>query len=162
MSNRNLMSIAVLATAIVVGASTTVATADMSKAVIGAFRGKLVITKGELPEGKNDKDTIAKIKAANLTSLEGEARDDVQYWHFSYAAFLSKTGSSTLKLEFYKDNGKQLSADKTLDGIDPKSGLLTGEISINEDEGLAKGKTYTIKLVTNGNAVVASTTLTMK
>jgi len=160
MSIRNLMSIAVLATAIVVGASTTVATADISKAVIGAFRGKLIITKGELPEGKNDKDTIAKIKAANLTSLDGEARDDVQHWHFSYAAFLSKTGATTLKLEFY--NGKQLSADKTLDGIDPKSGLLTGEISINEDEGLAKGKTYTIKLVTSGNAVVASTTLTMK
>ena len=160
MSIRNLMSVAVLATAIVVGASTTVATADMSKAVIGALRGKLIVTKGELPEGKNDKDTIAKIKAANLTSLDGEARDDVQYWHFSYAAFLSKTGATTLKMEFY--NGKQLSADKTLDGIDPKSGLLTGEISINEDEGLAKGKTYTVKLVTTGNAVVASTTLTMK
>ncbi|MBL9015960.1 MAG: hypothetical protein JNL83_17365 [Myxococcales bacterium] len=160
MSIRNLMSVAVLATAIVVGASTSVATADMSKAVISALRGKLIITKGELPEGKNDKDTIAKIKAANLTSLDGEARDDVQYWHFSYAAFLSKTGATTLKMEFY--NGKQLSADKTLDGIDPKSGLLTGDISINEDEGLAKGKTYTIKLVTGSNAVVAQTTLTMK
>jgi hypothetical protein len=162
MSIRNLMSIAVLATAIVVGASASVAEADISKAVITALRGKLIITKGELPEGKNDKDTIAKIKAANLTTLEGEARDDVQYWHFSYAAFLSKTGATTLKMEFYKDNGKQLSADKTLDSIDPKSGLLTGDISINEDEGLAKGKTYTIKLVTSSNAVVASTTLTMK
>lgn len=161
MSIRNLMSIAVLATAIVVGASANVASADMSKAVIGAFRGKLIISKGDLPEGKNDKDTIAKIKAANLTSLEGEARDDVTYWHFSYGAFLSKTGATTLKMEFYR-NGKQLSADKTLDGIDPKSGLLTGEISINEDEGLAKGKTYLIKLVTTNNAVVASTTLTMK
>ena len=30
-------------------------------------------------------------------------------------------------------NGKQLAADKTLDGIDPKSGLLTGDISINEE-----------------------------
>jgi len=160
MSIRNLMSVAVLATAIVVGGSASVATADMSKAVIGAFRGQLVISKGDLPEGKNDKDTISKIKAAKLTSLDGEARDDVTYWHFSYAAFLSKTGASTLKMEFY--NGKQLSADKTLDGIDGKSALLTGEISINEDEGLAKGKTYTIKLVTDKNAVVAQTTLTMK
>ena len=160
MSIRNLMSVAVLTTAIVVGGSATVATADMSKAVIGAFRGQLVISKGDLPEGKNDKDTISKIKAAKLTTLEGEARDDVTYWHFSYAAFLSKTGASKLKLEFY--NGKQLSADKTLDGIDPKSSLLTGEISINEDEGLAKGKTYTIKLVTEKDAVVASTQLTMK
>lgn len=162
MSIRNLMSVAVLATAIVVGASAHVASAEMSKAVISSLRGKLIITKGDLPEGKNDKDTIAKIKAANLTSLEGETRDDVTYWHFSYGAFLSKTGATTMKMEFYKDNGKQLSADKMLDGIDPKSGLLTGEISINEDEGLAKGKTYTIKLVTSSNAVVASTKLTMK
>jgi hypothetical protein len=160
MSIRNVMSVAVLTTAIVVGGSATVATADMSKAVIGAFRGQLVISKGDLPEGKNDKETIAKIKAAKLTTIEGEARDDVTYWHFTYAAFLSKTGAQKLKLEFY--NGKQLSADKTLDGIDPKSSLLTGEISINEDEGLAKGKTYTIKLVTERDAVVASTQLTMK
>ena len=134
----------------------------MSKTVINAFRGQLVVSKGDLPEGKTDKDTISKIKAAKLTTLEGETRDDVTYWHFSYAAFLSKTGASTLKMEFYKDNGKQLSADKTLDSIDPKSSLLTGEISINEDEGLAKGKTYTIKLVTDKDAVVATTTLTMK
>jgi len=37
-----------------------------------------------------------------------------------------------------------------------------GDIAINEDEGLAKGKTYTIKLVTPSNATVAQTTLTMK
>ncbi len=155
------MSVAVLAAAIVLGGlGSGVAHADMSKAVIGAFRGQLVITKAELPEGKNDKDTITKIKAAKLTTLDGETRDDVTYWHFSYAAFLSKTGASTLKLEFY--NGKQLSADKTLDSIDPKSSLLTGEISINEDEGLAKGKTYTIKLVSGKNTVVATTSLTMK
>jgi Ca2+-binding RTX toxin-like protein len=160
MSIRTLMSVAVLATAIVVGGSTSVATADMSKAVISAFRGQLVISKGDLPEGKNDKDTIAKIKSAKLTSLDGEAREDVTYWHFSYAAFLSKTGATTLKMEFY--NGKQLSADKTLDGIDGKSSLLTGEISINEDEGLANGKTYTIKLIAGSNTVVAQTQLTMK
>ena len=41
-------------------------------------------------------------------------------------------------------NGSKLAADKQLDGIDPKSAVLTGDISINEDEGLAKGKTYTI------------------
>ncbi len=158
---RRQMSVAVLAAAIVLGGlGSGVATADMSKAVIGAFRGQLIISKADLPEGKNDKETIAKIKAAKVTTLEGETRDEVTYWHFSYAAFLTKTGAQKLKLEFY--NGKQLSADKTLDGIDPKSTLLTGEISINEDEGLAKGKTYTVKLVTEKNAVVATASLTMK
>ena len=154
------MSAAVFAVALAAAAQPVFA--DVSRTVISAFHGQLVVTKDDLPEGKNDKDTIAKIKAAKVTTLEGETRDDVTYWHFSYAAFLSKTGASTLKMEFYKDNGKQLSADKTLDSIDPKSSLLTGEISINEDEGLAKGKTYTIKLVTERDAVVASATLTMK
>ncbi len=156
MSNR-LMSAAVLCAVIAVGG---VATADMSKTVINAFRGQLVISKGELPVGKNDKDTIAKIKAAKVAALTGEAQEDVMYWNFHYTAFLSKGGSSKLKMEFY--NGKQLAADKTLDGVDPKSGVLEGDISINEDEGLAKGKTYTIKLVNERDQAVASSSLTFK
>jgi hypothetical protein len=152
-----MMSAAVLAAALVFGG---VASADMTKPVINAFRGQLIISKGELPEGKNDKDTIAKIKAAKIAALTGEAQEDVTYWNFHYTAFLSKTGSQKLKMEFY--SGKQLAADKTLDGIDPKSAALSGDISINEDEGLTKGKTYTVKLVTANNHVVASTSLTMK
>jgi len=156
MQTHRVMSAAVLAVALFGGT----ASADMSKTVIGAFKGQLVISKAELPEGKNDKETIAKIKAAKVAAVTGEAQEDVQYWNFHYTAFLSKTGASKLKMEFY--NGKQLAADKTLDGIDPKSGVLLGDISINEDEGLAKGKTYTIKLVTPSNATVATATLTMK
>jgi uncharacterized protein YccT (UPF0319 family) len=156
--SRNLMSAAVIALAVIAARGT--ADADMSKAVINAFRGQLVITSQELPEGKNDKETIAKIKAAKLSALTGEAQEEVVYWNFHYTAFLSKTGNAKLKMEFY--NGKQLAADKTLDGIDPKSAVLSGDISINEDEGLAKGKTYTIKLVTANDTAVATTTLTMK
>ncbi len=156
--SRNLMSAAVIALAVIAAGST--ASADMSKTVINAFRGQLVITAQELPEGKNDKETIAKIKAAKLSALTGEAQEDVVYWNFHYTAFLTKTGNTKLKMEFY--NGKQLAADKTLDGIDPKSAVLTGDISINEDEGLSKGKTYTIKLVTASDASVSTATLTMK
>ena len=43
-------------------------------------------------------------------------------------------------MEFIK--GDKLAADKQLDGIDPKSAVLSGDITINEDEGLAKGNTY--------------------
>jgi len=156
--NLRMMSAAVLAAALVVGGG--LASADMSRPVISAFKGQLVVSKDELPEGKNDKDTIAKIKAAKIAALTGEAQEDVTYWNFHYTAFLSKTGSSKLKMEFY--NGKQLAADKTLDGIDPKSAVLSGDISINEDEGLAKGKTYTVKLVNAQDQTVASTPLTMK
>jgi hypothetical protein len=139
-----------------------VAEADItSRGVIAAFKGQLVISKAELSEGKNDKDTITKIKAETLKELKGEERSDVMSWSFHYTAFLTKTGNSALKMEFYRD-GKQYSADKRLDGIDPKSAVLTGEINIDEDEGLAKGKSYVIKLVGPGDSVVASATVTMK
>ncbi len=157
MSRRRLMSAAVLAAVMAVG---PVAGADMSKGVISAFRGQLVISKDELPEGKNDADTIKKIKAAQLKELDGTKSEDVTAWHFHYTAFLAKTGSSALKLEFMKDG--KLAADQHLDGVDPKSAALSGDISINEDEGLTKGKTYTVQLVTSNETVVAKATLTMK
>lgn len=153
-----LTSASFLAVALLAGG---IASAEISKGVINSFRGQLVISKTELPEGKNDKDTISKIKAARLSELSGEENDDVASWQFHYTAFLSKTGSSSLKMEFYRD-GKTYAADKRLDGVDPKSAVLTGDISINEDEGLAKGKSYVVKLVNDKNVVVSSTPLVMK
>ncbi len=159
MTRRHLLNAVLVAAAAVLAGG--VASADISRGVIASFRGQLVITKGELPEGKNDKDTIAKIKAAKLTELKGEINGEVKMWTFNYAAFLSKTGATTLKLEFWKD-GKQYAADKSLSGVDPKSALLTGEISIDEDEGLAVNNSYVIKLVAGSNTTVAQTTLLMK
>jgi hypothetical protein len=155
--SKRVMSAAVFAVA--VAAAAQPAFADVSRNVISAFRGQLVVTKDDLPEGKNDKDTISKIKAAQLKSLEGTPKGDVTGWNFHYTAFLTKTGANHLKVEFL--NGNKLSADQTLDGVDPKSSVLSGDISIDEDEGLAKGKTYTIEVL-NGSSVVAKTTLTMK
>ena len=157
--SRRQMSAAAVAVALVI-ATTSPVFADMSRAVIAAFKGQLVISSGELPSGKNDKDTIAKIKKAQLKELKGETSEDVTSWYFTYTAFLSKTGSKNLKMEFMK--GGKLAADKQLDNIDPKSAVLTSDININEDEGLAKGNTYQIQLVTPGGAVVAKTTLIMK
>ncbi len=155
--SRTTLSAAVLAA---LAAVSSPASADLSRGVISTFRGQLVVSKDELPEGKNDADTIKKIKAAQLKELDGTKSDDVMAWHFHYTAFLAKTGSTSLKLEFLKDG--KLSADQRLDGVDPKSAALSGDISINEDEGLARGKTYTVQLVTSNDAVVAKTTLTMK
>lgn len=134
--------------------------ADMSRDVIAAFRGQLVVSKDELPEGKNAKDAIAKIKAAHLKQLTGEQNQNVVSWRFHYTAFLTKTGAKTLKLNFLR--GGKIAANKRLDGIDPKSAVLSGDISISEDEGLARGTTYTLELVDGGKAVVAKTTLTLK
>lgn len=161
MSSRHLISAAIFVTGALAWGG--VAAADMSRNVIAAFHGELVITKGDLPEGKSEKDTITKIKSERLKELSGEAKDDVVYWHFHYTAFLTKAGASQLKMEFYtSDKDKKFVADNQLDGVDPKSMVLTGDISINEDEGLSKGKTYVIKLVTDKDVVVASTSLVMK
>ncbi len=153
------MSAAALAVAVLTLSSAPVF-ADYSKPVTSAFKGQVVISKGDLPVGKNDKDTIAKIKKEQLKEVTGQANEDVTGWYFHYTAFLSKTGSAKLKLEFMK--GGKLAADKQLDGIDPKSAVLSGDISINEDEGLAKGNVYTVQLVNASGAVVAKTTLNMK
>ena len=153
-----LMPAAVFAMVAVMATAQTVS-ADMSRTVISAFKGQLVVSKDELPTGKTDKDTIAQIKKAQLKELTGSAGEDNTTWNFHYTAFLSKTGAKALKLEFMK--GKQLAADKQLDGIDPKSGVLSGDITIDENEGLAKGNTYTIELL-SGSSVVSKTTLIMK
>ena len=161
MSSRRLFSTAVVLAAAVGWGG--IAAADVSRAVIAAFKGELVITKGELPEGKNDKETIAKIKGERLKELTGEAKNDVTGWYFHYTAFLSKTGATQLKMEFYtNDKDKKFVADKRIDGVDPKTPALSGDITIDEDEGLSKGRPYLIKLVTNKDVVVASTPLVMK
>jgi len=158
LTTRRVWSTAVLALGLL--AAPQVVQADVSSGVISAFRGQLVISKDELPDGKNDKETITKIKAVQLKELLGTKNDDVVYWHFHYTAFLKQLGASALKLEFM--NGTKLSADQRLDGVDPKSNVLSGDISINEDEGLAAGKTYTVQLVNAKDQVVATTTLVMK
>ena len=157
MSSRRSMSAALIVAAVAWGG---VAAADMSRGVITAFKGELVITKGELPEGKSDKETIAKIKAERLKELSGEAKSDVTSWFFHYTAFLTKPGATELTMEFW--NGKKLAANKRINGIDPKITALSGDISIDEDEGLTKGTTYQVKLVTEKNAAVAQTALVMK
>jgi hypothetical protein len=153
------LSAAAIAVALVLGAS-PLAHAELSKTVTNAFRGQVVVTDGDLPSGKNDKDTIAKIKKAARKEVAGAPKGDVTGWNFHYTAFLSKTGSSKLKIEFLKAG--KLAADQQLDGVDPKSAILSGDISIDEDEGLAKGSTYTVQLVTGSGAVVSKTTLLMK
>ena len=157
MSSRRSMSAALVVAAVAWGG---VAAADMSRGVMAAFKGELVITKGELPEGKSDKETIAKIKAERLKELTGEAKSDVTSWFFHYTAFLTRPGATELTMEFW--NGKKLAANKRINGIDPKLTALSGDISIDEDEGLTKGTTYQVKLVTEKNAAVAQTALVMK
>jgi len=151
-----------LALALVFGATAAPAQADMSKKVIAAFKGKIIVSNSPLESQGDDKATIAKIKKDTLTSVVGApGGDDVYAWSFVYTAFLSKaSGTTTLTLEFY--DGTKYVADQKLTGVDPKMTVLEGDVGITEDDGLTKGKKYTVKLVKGENTVLASTTLEMK
>ena len=70
MSHR-MMSAAALAVAFVV-ATVQPSFADMSRPVIAAFKGQLIISKGELPVGKNDKDTIAHVTLLTIGTGDPE------------------------------------------------------------------------------------------
>lgn len=151
-----------LALALVFGATAAPAQADMSKKVIAAFKGKIIVSNAPLESQGDDKATIAKIKKDTLTTVVGApGGDDVHAWTFVYTAFMAKaSGVTTLTLEFY--DGTKYVADQKLTGVDPKMTVLEGEVSITEDDGLTKGKKYTLKLVKGENTVLASTTIEMK
>src|SRR5438270_347984 len=150
---------ATLALALILGTS-ALAHADLSPKVIAAFKGQIVVSNDEVEAGANDKATIEAFKKARLKELKGEPNaDDVQTWHFFYTAFLSnKSAVTDLKLEFY--SGDKYVADEHLTGVDVHTPVLTGRIDISEDDGPAKGKTYTLKLVgeIKGKDVVYATT----
>jgi len=160
MKRSHQLSVIVIAAALILGGT---ALADMSKKVIVTFKGQILITDHDLQMEATDKATIAEFKKARLKEIKGEPNaDEVQAWNFHYAAFLSKTGSTDLKLEFYV--GDKYVADQRLTDVDPKDPVLMGQISISEDDGPAKGKSFTLKLVAvkgNKETVIASTPLVM-
>lgn len=120
--------------------------ADVSKKVIATFKGKILVSASPLEAGGDDKATIADWKKKAVTSVKGQVNgNDVQEWTFNYTAFLGKLGATSLTLEFY--DGDKYAANRMLTGIDPKDPVLEGDITIDEDEGLTKGKRYTLKLV---------------
>ncbi|MBL8627194.1 MAG: hypothetical protein JNK64_38240 [Myxococcales bacterium] len=162
MSLRSLSSVVRFAPAVLAVALVAPAHADVSKKVIAACKGKMIISTAPI-DGSDEKGTIAACKQKGGIKLQGSQNgNDVQEWTFNYTAFLSKTGGSSLKLEFY--DGDKYSADRTLTGIDPKDPVLEGDITIDEDEGLTKGKTYTLKLVgkvKGKEATISSAVVTM-
>ena len=148
-----------LAAAVALGIAVRPADADLSRKVISAFKGQLLVTDGKLEAAGTDKETIAQFKKSALTTLKGVANgNDVQEWTFMYTAFMKSTAPSTLKIEFYNADGGYV-ADQTLTDVDPKMTVLEGEITINEDDGLAKGRKYTLKLTgtVKGKDVVFAT-----
>ena len=146
------------AAALVLGLGAAPAHADLSKKVIAAFKGKILVSDGPLEPAGDDKATIAAFKKKSLTEVAGSPNgDEVQQWTFVYTAFLKSSGATSLKLEFY--DGTKYVADQALSGVDPKLTVLNGDVSLSEDDGLTKGKRYTLKLTgtVKGKEVVFAT-----
>jgi hypothetical protein len=161
MSSRlSLAGLVVLASLVLAGLA---AEAKLSDAVVAAFKGKVVLTRAAVGEGANDKDTITKLKAAQLTELAGKPGDDGESWTFHYTAFLKKTGNVGLKLQFVSADVDGRLANETAISIpDVESPVLTGELTVGESRGLTRGKAYLLKLVNDKGEVVAKTSATFK
>jgi hypothetical protein len=139
------------------------AEANFSDAVVAAFRGKIVLTRVAVAAGATDKETIAKLKAAQLQALVGTPTDDGQSWTFHYAAFLKTAGNVALKLQFVSgEQDGRLAAETAIPIPDVDSPALTGEVTIGETRGLTRGKAYLLKLVNDAGEVVAKTSAIFK
>ncbi|HVU50418.1 MAG TPA: hypothetical protein VHL80_07010 [Polyangia bacterium] len=146
-----------------VGLLALVAEAKVGDAVVAAFKGKIVLSRAAVGEGANDKDTIARLKAAQLTELAGKPGDDGESWTFHYMAFLRKTGNVGLRLQFVSaELDRRLAAEIAIPIPDVDSPVLAGELTVGESRGLSRGKAYLLKLVNDKGEVVAKTSATFK
>lgn len=160
MTRRALLStFLLLGVTLALGVGVRGAAADISPKVSKAFAGQILVTDEPLESSGDDKATIADFKKRRLDAVKGSPNgEDVQTWQFYWTAFLKKKGATELSLEFHVD-GKFV-ADRRLTGVDPTLSVLQSEVNITEDDGPAKGKKYTLKLVgkIKGKEVVLATT----
>jgi len=139
------------------------ARAALSDAVVAAFRGKIVLSRAAVAPGAADKDTIAKLKAAQLAEVVGTSTDDGEVWRFHYAAFLKKAGNVALKLRYVSgEQDRQQVAESVIPIPDVDSVVLTGDLTISERQGLERGKAYVLQLVNDKGDVVAKTSAIFK
>ena len=153
----------ILCTVVLLASTTSLAHADFSRKVTATFKNQIVLSTAELPAGKTDKETIDSIKKSRLAQVPGHDAGEGKAWTFHYTAFLSKGAAPTLVVKFYTaDKAASYVADVSLSGVDPKSTVLSGDLTISEDEGLTRGKPYIMKLVLANDTVLAQTAVTMQ
>jgi hypothetical protein len=158
---RNRIAALAASTLVLLGAA--VSRAELSSAVVAAFRGKIVLSRAAVSPGATDKDTIAKLKAAQVTELAGTPTDEGQSWTFHYAAFLKTTGNVGLRLQFVSgEQDRRLAAETPIPIPDVESSVLAGDVTIGESRGLSRGKAYQLKLVNDKGEVVAKTSAIFK
>jgi hypothetical protein len=141
----------------------TVAQAHLPEAVVAAFRGKIVLTRAAVAPGASDKETIAKLRAAQLAEIVGTSTDDGQVWRFHYTAFLKKAGNVALKVRYISGEQDRRTVTETAIPIpDVDSAVLTGDLAITERQGLERGKAYVLQLVNDKGEIVAKTSAILK
>ena len=151
---------AALAFVVALAAATAVAKPEtkVSEAVCAALRGKIVLSRGPVVGAASDKEMIAKLKAAQLRALSGTATDDGLAWRFHYTAFLEKTGSLALKVQFISgEKDRRFAAETAIPVADPGSGVAEGDLAIAESQGLERGKAYVLQIVNDKGETLAKT-----
>ena len=148
---------------------TSAALADgIGKNVKKRLAGQVLITSKALPTGLDDNNaTVKKYQSMVVKEVKHEMVQGIPTWSFHYTAFLKTAPkTSNLAFDFYTTDKKPLYvADKRFTGVDPNLTILSGVLTINEDDNVNKGRTYTIKLtgkVKGKEKVFATTTLTFK
>src|SRR4051812_27522355 len=150
-------------TAVVAALVASTAQAEPSDAVVAALRGKLIISRGPVAEGASDKETIAKLKAAQLAELAGKSTDEGESWRFHYTAFLKKTGNVGLRVRFISgEKDGRVATEVPIPIPDVESPVLTGDLSVSESQGLSRGKAYILQLVNDKGEVVAKASAIFK
>lgn len=161
---RRTLSLAACALALIAFASTA-ARADLSKKVQKKLRGHLFIAPSALPQdAADDASQVKALEKAGVSKLGHTQRNGNAVWSFHFLAFMSrKPGVSKVALDFYLDDKKkEFVAEKRLMGIDPGLTLLASQVDISEDDGLAVGRRYVVKLeaqIKGKDVVLAHTTL---
>lgn len=119
------------------------ARADIPKKIQKKFRGQILITDAPLPEEVSAKDGVKIYKKLAKTSLKGEDLDGVMSWTFFYTAFLKKAPKTgDLTLDFHTaDKEKLYVANKRLQ-INGNVTIISGKITITEDDGPNRNRTY--------------------
>jgi hypothetical protein len=142
------LTIIIAAAALV--ASAWVAHASVSKSVEKKFKGRILVTDEPLPmaDGESDGETIKLFEKLNKKAVQGAKGEEASSWTFHYTAFLKQpSGTSDLSLDFHKlDKDKTYVANSRLSGVDPKLTIVTGMLTIDENEGPAAGTTYDLVL----------------
>ncbi|MBT8493487.1 MAG: hypothetical protein KJO07_10555 [Deltaproteobacteria bacterium] len=165
MKRRTVARWAVLVAVALVGGT---ASADIGKKVRKRLAGKILITEKALPTGLDDDNaTVKKYKSLAVKTVKHEVVQGIPTWNFHYTAFLKTAPKvSNLAFDFYTTDKKPLYvADKRFTGVDPKIKILSGVLTINEDDNVNKNRTYVIKLtgkVRGREKVFATTKVTFK